>query len=138
VTDNKRNQTKTNQMTETNLLTNTLNLLEENLKNIKPLYEVRDRLRACVIQMGEGDTDAFLRRREDGAMDFFGNAGTCLRFALTGPESEKAKKILEQVRRDNPASSFYLCRFSTAVERSYKRTQELIKNIRPLAEAQNA
>lgn len=114
-------------------MTNLIKVLEDKLESLKPLHACHDRLRACLIQMGEG---AFLRRREDGALDFFGHPGTALKFAITGSEFEKAKKILDQVRRDNPESKFTLARLDNAVVAAYKETEEMIAKLRPIVEAQ--
>ena len=113
-------------------MNNILQILEETLTSLLPLYECRDRLRACLITMGD---NAYLVRRENGSMDFFGTPANAMTFALYGSELQKAKKMLVQLRRDNPASTFSLTSLDIAVEKSFKSTQEMIERIKPLVKA---
>lgn len=113
-------------------MTDILKILDETIESLRPLYECRDRLRACLITMGE---NAYLCRREDGSLDFFGTPATAMKFALYGSELQKAKKMLVQLRRDNPASTFSLTRLDIAVEKSFKSTQDMIERMKLVVQA---
>jgi hypothetical protein len=118
----------------TTALKNTITLLEEKRELLRPLYEVRDRIRACVIVM-EAGSGAFLRKRSDGGLDFFGHPGNCLSFPLSGPGFEKAKTMVTQLRAKNPDSKFYLEKMDTAVVDEWKRTEDMIARMRPFAQS---